>query len=330
MIVRRLLRIGVLALLTMAIVGTVDVGLAGAAGFPYAFTSNNEGWRAYNGEVLQAASFSGGAISVTDTPSGGFSAFLTPVAFGGDYSANYGGTFSFEIKSTQTWSEEEFVELIGTGNEEEPVCAFVNVTPGTTNQTAHVTLTAGNFFGGIECEEGATDAEVVEVLKTLGLIVIFGDDEPGSGETTTIDNVELSGGTVPPKHKLTLLKDGAGSGTETSRPAGIDCRGICSAEFVNGAKVTLTATPAAGSTFAGWSGGGCSGTAPCRVSLGTDREVTAHFAVVPSTPTPAPISLPKKKPLTCKKGFKKKKVHGAFRCVKLKHHKKHHKKKHHH
>jgi List-Bact-rpt repeat protein len=322
-----------LALLAMAVVGAVDVEVAGATGFAYPFTSTSESWRSYDGEAFHSAAWSSGAISVTDTPSGGFSAFLTPVAFGGDYSANYGGTFSFEIKSTQTWSEEEFINLFGTGNGEEPVCAYVNVTPGTTNQTAQVTLTAGNFFGGIECEEEATDAEVVEVLKTLGLIVIFGDDEPGSGETTTIDNVDLSGGTAPPKHKLTVLKDGAGSGTVTSSPAGIDCGAGCSAEFVNGAKVTLTATPAAGSTFAGWSGGGCSGTAPCRVSLGTDREVTAHFAVAASTPTPTPtpISPPKKKPLTCKKGFKKKKVHGAFRCVKLKHHKnKHHKSKHHH
>jgi hypothetical protein len=41
--------------------------------------------------------------------------------------------------------------------------------------------------------------------------------------------------------------------------------------------------------------------------------------------TPPPPAAPK--PLTCKKGFKKKKVHGKFRCVKLKHkHHKHHKK----
>lgn len=274
----------------------------------------------------------GGAISVTDTPSGGFSAFLTPVAFGGDYSANYGGTLSFDIKSTKVWSEEEGLDLIGTGNEEEPLCASAGVTPGLTYQTAQVTLTSGNFLGGVECSAEATDAEVAEVLATLGLVVIGGDDEAASGETTTIDNVDLSGGSPPPKRRLTLLKAGAGSGTVTSSPAGIDCGATCSAEFIVGAKVTLTATPAPGSAFTGWSGGGCSGRAPCQVSLSADREVTALFAVAPGSggggaPAGPPAPTAKKpKPLTCKKGFKKKKVHGTFKCVKIKHHKK----KHHH
>jgi hypothetical protein len=47
-----------------------------------------------------------------------------------------------------------------------------------------------------------------------------------------------------------------------------------------------------------------------------------------STATPPLTSTPpvqKPKPLTCKKGFKKKKVHGKFRCVRIKH--KHHKKR---
>lgn len=43
-----------------------------------------------------------------------------------------------------------------------------------------------------------------------------------------------------------------------------------------------------------------------------------------STPTPAPPSTPTPKRLTCKKGFKKKKVHGKVRCVKSRHHRKHH------
>jgi hypothetical protein len=328
LIVRRFLQIVALALLMMVVVGT---GNAAASGFSFPFTSKNEGWETNNGEALHSAAWAGGAISVTDTPSGGYSAFLTPLGFGGDYSANYGGTLSFEIKSSKTWSEEDAFNLLGTGNEEEPLCAYVGVTPGTGYQTADVTLTPGNFFGGVECSEEATEAEVAEVLATLQLVVIGGDDEPASGETTTIDNVDLAGGSPPPKHRLTLLKAGGGSGSVSSSPAGIDCGATCSAEFVTGAKVTLTATPATGSTFTGWSGGGCSGMAPCNVSLSADREVTALFAVASSSggggsappATPTPISK-KQKPLTCKKGFKKKKVHGTFKCLKIKHHKKNH------
>ena len=41
--------------------------------------------------------------------------------------------------------------------------------------------------------------------------------------------------------------------------------------FDTNAQVTLTATPASGSTFAGWSGGGCSGTGTCTVTLSSTR-----------------------------------------------------------
>src|SRR5439155_9622629 len=49
---------------------------------------------------------------------------------------------------------------------------------------------------------------------------------------------------------LTLTKVGAG--TVTSSPAGIDCGSTCAHSFTYGTTVTLTATAAAGSSFAGW------------------------------------------------------------------------------
>jgi FtsP/CotA-like multicopper oxidase with cupredoxin domain len=47
--------------------------------------------------------------------------------------------------------------------------------------------------------------------------------------------------------------------------------------------ITLTATPDANYTFTGWSGGGCSGTGTCTLTLSADTTVTANFA--PSGPT---------------------------------------------
>ncbi len=64
----------------------------------------------------------------------------------------------------------------------------------------------------------------------------------------------------------------------TSSPAGINCGSTCSAQFDQGTQVTLSANPAPGSAFAGWSGGGCSGTGSCQVQLNTDKTVTASFA----------------------------------------------------
>jgi hypothetical protein len=86
-----------------------------------------------------------------------------------------------------------------------------------------------------------------------------------------------------PTHTLTVTKSGSGSGTVTSSPTGIDCGATCSAPFSQGTMVTLTATPAADSTFTGWSGD-CTGPGPCTVTMDQDRAVTATFDLT-SPPT---------------------------------------------
>src|SRR5581483_9754083 len=69
---------------------------------------------------------------------------------------------------------------------------------------------------------------------------------------------------------LTLNEAGAGSGTVTANPAGH--------AFLPGTIVTVTEAPAAGSTFAGWSGA-CSGTGSCMVTMNSNLTVTATFNV---------------------------------------------------
>ena len=76
---------------------------------------------------------------------------------------------------------------------------------------------------------------------------------------------------------LSVTKAGTGSGTVTSSPAGISCGSTCSASFASGTAVTLTASPADGSTFTGWTGGGCSGTGTCVVTVTAATSVTATF-----------------------------------------------------
>jgi hypothetical protein len=77
---------------------------------------------------------------------------------------------------------------------------------------------------------------------------------------------------------LTVSKEGTGSGTVTSSPAGITCDSTClavSAAFDQGTSVTLTASATNDSRFTGWSGEGCSGTGT--VSMTQARNVTATF-----------------------------------------------------
>jgi len=79
---------------------------------------------------------------------------------------------------------------------------------------------------------------------------------------------------------LSVSLEGAGSGTVTSNPSGIDCGSVCSASFDGGTQVTLGAAPSSGATFGGW-GGACSGTGSCVVTLSKDTSVTATFNLTP-------------------------------------------------
>jgi Fe-S cluster biogenesis protein NfuA len=78
---------------------------------------------------------------------------------------------------------------------------------------------------------------------------------------------------------LTVQKMGTGAGRVTSNPSGIDCGPTCAASFATGSSVTLTANASPGSVFVGWSGGGCSGTAPC-TTMNTGQTVVATFDLI--------------------------------------------------
>jgi hypothetical protein len=76
---------------------------------------------------------------------------------------------------------------------------------------------------------------------------------------------------------VTVDKAGTGSGTVLSSPIGINCGTDCVGSYAAGQVVTLTATPASGSIFNGWSGS-CAGTAPCTITGNTSVRVTATFS----------------------------------------------------
>jgi hypothetical protein len=80
---------------------------------------------------------------------------------------------------------------------------------------------------------------------------------------------------------LNVNVSGSGSVTSTSSPTQggqITCPPVaCTVNFVQGTVVTLTAAAQSGATFSGWSGGGCSGTGTCSVTMSANESVTATF-----------------------------------------------------
>ncbi len=83
------------------------------------------------------------------------------------------------------------------------------------------------------------------------------------------------------EHELSVLYTGDGGGAVHIQSGGVaaieSCYGDCTAGFIDGTEITLSASPSVGSTFAGWSGGQCSGTDNCVFILDSDTTIEALF-----------------------------------------------------
>lgn len=98
---------------------------------------------------------------------------------------------------------------------------------------------------------------------------------------------EKAGNSPAPATRYTLTVTLSGSGSVSSMPVGIDCGSDCSEALDSDTAITLTATPASGFSFSGWSGA-CTGTAAsCAVTMSANQAVTATF-LADSTPSPPP------------------------------------------
>jgi DNA-binding beta-propeller fold protein YncE len=92
----------------------------------------------------------------------------------------------------------------------------------------------------------------------------------------------LAFGPTAPAHRLALTVTGAG--TVASSPAGIRCPDACAAEYDEGSQVTVTAAPAAGSVFSGWSGCPAENGSQCTLTMAVDHGLSAEFTPAPPAP----------------------------------------------
>jgi subtilisin family serine protease len=150
---------------------------------------------------------------------------------------------------------------------------------GTSMATPHVTGVVGLL---LSVNPNLTVAQIRSAILNTGEASPLLIGAVASGRRLNAFNALNS---IAPTFVVMAAKNGTGTGTVTSTPDGINCGGDCNQRFPGGSSVTLTATPTAGSVFAGWSGGGCSGTGSCAVS--TTATVTATF----NLPAPAPFTV---------------------------------------
>jgi hypothetical protein len=77
-------------------------------------------------------------------------------------------------------------------------------------------------------------------------------------------------------YQLTVQINGGGTATIVADSGAINCPTTCTDSYPTGQMVQLTLTPTGGSSFAGWGGGGCTGTNPvCTVTMDQDRTIPA-------------------------------------------------------
>ena len=177
------------------------------------------------------------------------------------------------------------------------------VTAGPPTGTA--TADAGPFLGitcGTDCSEdyaAGTQVVLTAAVNTSNVAGATGSTFAGfsgggcSGTATTCTVTMSEARTVTATFvdfpTLTVNKTGEGTGTVTSATGGLACGATCTRDFPKDSSVTLTAVPAAGSDFAGFTGCATTPTEDtCTVTVDQARAVVARFALTPPPPPPPP------------------------------------------
>ncbi|MBS1150108.1 MAG: Flagellar hook-length control protein FliK, partial [Myxococcaceae bacterium] len=148
------------------------------------------------------------------------------------------------------------------------------------NGTGTVSSTPGGITCGTDCSEAYPPGTIVTLSAATAVGSTFtgwGGACTGTGtcQVTMNSSLSVTATFTLNQYPLTISKPDNGSGTVTG--GAISCGSSCSASINHGATVTLTAAAATGSTFLGWSGGGCSGTGSCVVTVTAATTVIANF-----------------------------------------------------
>ena len=138
-----------------------------------------------------------------------------------------------------------------------------------TSPTPVAMLPSGIAWASSNPSVATIDATGLATAIASGVTTITATNRSGVTASTTL--------TVAPQVTLSVVRTGAGAGSVASTLAGIDCGADCSEAYDSGTTVTLTATPAANSTFVGWNGCDAVSGTTCTVTMSASKVVTATF-----------------------------------------------------
>ena len=139
---------------------------------------------------------------------------------------------------------------------------------------------------GIACSALFDRASTVNLVATADYGYTFtgwsisnpqpGDSCPGTGgcRLSILSAKNVTASFIRTKFALNITSTGTGS--VVSSPVGIDCGSKCSSSFDQDTQIVLTATPAQGFVFGGWTGD-CSGFGFCNVTMTSIKNVKATF-----------------------------------------------------
>ena len=150
------------------------------------------------------------------------------------------------------------------------------------------------------CSEHFDEASTVTLIaapashKQVKWSGCVSEPTPDECEVAVTGSQSVSASFTAIQHRLAVSVGGGGSVSASA--GGISAcsssGGSCSGLYDEGEGVTLTAAPAVGFSFAGWSGA-CGGEGPCHLTIAADTSVTANFAPIPAAPVPARLTLGK-------------------------------------
>jgi DNA-binding beta-propeller fold protein YncE len=163
---------------------------------------------------------------------------------------------------------------------------------------------------------------------TQGRVYVTSGNTSQAGVYAYRPGAATSATPLPPTVSLALAAAGPGSGAiSASSPVAIECVTACEEQIHSGAEVTLGAIPDPGSSFEGWSGGGCGGTGTCTVAMDEATAVSARFArpggadvPQPSGPTSTSAPVVTRSAVPVPRRCRHRAAKGHRRCIGHRHH----------